>query len=57
MRPYKHYGECALSIRKMNMSFHNFRNGHIGTSDAERSESSVEITTPEMFYKSMIGNG
>ena len=47
----KHYGDSAPSIRTVYKWFQNFRSGHMGTSDAERSGRPVEVTTPEIIDK------
>lgn len=47
----KHYGESAPSIRTVYKWFQNFRTGHMGTSDAERSGRPAEATTPEIIDK------
>lgn len=44
-----HYGDYALSIRSVNKWFKNFRWGHMSTTDAERFEWLVEVTTPEII--------
>ena len=45
----KHYGDSAPSIRTVYKWFQNFRAGHMGTCDAERSGRPVEVTTPEII--------
>jgi ABC-type dipeptide/oligopeptide/nickel transport system permease component len=47
----KHYGKSAPSIRTVYKWFQNFRSGHMGTSNAERSGCPVEATTPEIVDK------
>jgi len=47
----KHYGDSAPSIRTVYKWFQNFRSGHMGTSDAERSGRPVEVTTQEIIDK------
>ena len=50
----KRYGKSASSIRTIYEWFQNFWNGHMSTSDAERSESPIEATNPEIIDKVMI---
>lgn len=47
----KHYGDSAPSIRTVYKWFQNFRSGHMGTNDAERSGRPVEVTASEIIDK------
>jgi hypothetical protein len=47
----KHHGKSAPSIRMVYKWFQNFRSGHMSMSNAERSGSPVEATTPEIVDK------
>uniref|UniRef100_T1I2A5 Uncharacterized protein n=1 Tax=Rhodnius prolixus TaxID=13249 RepID=T1I2A5_RHOPR len=40
-----------LRLEQFISGFKNFRSGHMGTSDAERSGRPVEFTTPEIIDK------